>query len=91
MDQSFPAIPYGPERKPWRDTLSAVASPADREKPCLSAPSSDPTLYEVVSAGITPALYQVPSSGLTSREHDQGLKETFGVIKKKRVAFRFFK
>ena len=82
MDQLFPAIPYGPERKPWRDTLSSLASPAGGEKPCVSAPSSDPTLHEGVPAGITPALYQVPSSGLTSKEHDQGLEETFGVIEK---------
>ena len=41
------AVPYGPLRKPWRDTLSTVAvSSADDGKLLVSVPSADPLEHE---------------------------------------------
>ena len=78
------AVPYGPSRKPWHDTLSTVAvSSADNGKLLVSVPSADPLEHDIpVPEGITPALYQVPSSGLTRDQHDRAMEETLKVVKK---------
>ena len=76
-------ILYGPSRKPWRETLSPIAtSAADGGKLLVSAPSSDPLERDVVPDGVTSTLYQVPSSGLTCEERDRALEETLSLVKR---------
>ena len=76
-------IPYGPERKPWKDTVSPLAI---MDKPgktgseitmFVTPPSQDPlNVYPNVDKDITPALYQVPSRGLSQEECHQAQEET---------------
>ena len=81
-------IPYGPSRKPWRETLSSVAiSAAGDGEILVSAPSTDPLERELVPDGVTSSLYQVPSSGLTSEEHDRAMEETLRLVKHGSVSF----
>ena len=57
-------IPYGPDRKPWSDTLSPLAIKQDGTL-LVTPPSSDPEFTYDTSdkeRSITPAYYQVPSS-----------------------------
>ena len=73
-------IPYGPSRKPWRQSLDKMAVSG---KLLVSPPSSDPLQqagYTEVP-GITSVRYQVPSSGLTQEEHDTAMEETERVLK----------
>ncbi|XP_065896444.1 histidine decarboxylase-like [Dysidea avara] len=70
-------IPYGPDRKPWRETLSSLAISGNSLK--VSPPSQDPLqLYSFpkLEEGITPTFYQVPSKGLTENERKQAQEET---------------
>ena len=81
-------VPFGPGRKPWRETLSAlVTTIGDSEKPTVSAPTSDPLLHDISPVSITPALYQVPSTGLTGEEHDRAMKETVMTVEQCRESF----
>ena len=67
-------IPYGPRRRPWSETLSAVAIAG---KPLVTPPSFDPLTRESnFPDGITAEFYQVPSCGLSPEEHDKAMKET---------------
>ena len=85
MESSFP---FGPGRKPWRETLSAlVTTLEDERKPTVSAPRSDPLLHDITPVGITPALYQVPSTGLSREEHERAMKETVATVEKCRGSF----
>ena len=71
-------IPYGPERKPWRETLSPLAISGNGDLK-VTPPSMDPTgLYSFpkLERGITPAFYQVPSTGFTEQECHQAQEET---------------
>ena len=70
-------IPYGPERKPWKDTISSVAVSGKNFK--ITPPSQDPLkLYSfpMLEKGITPSLYQVPSEGLSKERCRQAQEET---------------
>ena len=70
-------IPYGPDRKPWKDTVSAVAIDGIRFK--ITPPSQDPLkLYSFPKSekGITPSFYQVPSEGLSRENCHQAQEET---------------
>ena len=71
-------VPYGPLRKPWRETLSKVAiSPSDGNL-LVTPPTFDPlTRYDKFShIGVTPEFYQVPSTGLNFEEKDHAMEET---------------
>ena len=71
-------IPYGPSRRPWRESHSPLAVSAADGELLVSPPSSDPLQqagYTEVP-GITSVRYQVPSSGLTQEEHDTAMEET---------------
>ena len=62
-------IPYGPEQKPWKDTLSPLAR--QDGKLIVTPPSKDPlSLYSFPKdeRGITPKLYEVPSTGLDTKQ-----------------------
>ena len=76
-------IAYGPSRKPWRESLSAVAVSATDGFLLVSPPSSDPldlTSYNEIP-GITEPKYQVSSSGLTKEEQDAAMEETQAFFK----------
>ena len=62
-------IPYGPERKPWMETLSSWGKHGG--KFLVSPPSKDPLkLYSFPKEenGITPTLYQITAQGF-SKDH----------------------
>ena len=70
-------IPYGPDRKPWKDTVSPLAINGKDLK--ITPPSQDPLkLYSFpkLEEGITPSLYQLPSKGLSKEEYDRAQEET---------------
>ena len=68
------SVPYGPERLPWRETISEIALSKDG-KFLVSPPSADPlSLYPAVP-GTTSHLYQVPSSGLTPEQQESAFRE----------------
>ena len=82
------SIPYGPNRQPWRETLSEVAISVADGKLVVSPPSADPLVRDsVVPDGITAASYQVISKGLTREEQDRPLEETKRAINKGRKSF----
>lgn len=82
------AIPHGPDRKPWRTTLSTVAVSAADGNLLVSPPVSDPLQQDIaVPKGINPAIYQVPSSGLSQDNHDRAIAETTRVVKQASESF----
>ena len=75
-------IPYGPDRRPWRETLSKVAVLSTDGNLVVTPPSADPLKRTsfVTTSGVTDALYQVPSTGLTRKQHDKAIEETENVL-----------
>ena len=70
------AVLFGPEQKPWLETLSPFArSPKGK---LLISPPSKALLQQRADEikGITPSLYQVPSTGLTPQQQSQAHQET---------------
>ncbi len=67
-------VPYGPDRKPWREDLSPWA--VNGEKLLVSAPSRDPMKVYPHQRGTTPKFYQVPSKGLDDNQREQAQDET---------------
>jgi len=68
-------IPYGPDQKPWRETLSTLAFSGNHSLK-VTPPSQDPLQLYSLEEGVTPAFYQVPSKGLTENERKQAQEET---------------
>ena len=71
-------IPYGPEQKPWKETVAQVAMLG--EKQVVSSPSKDPKEtynYPGQEKGVTPRKYQVPSIGLNTDQAQEAQDETF--------------
>ena len=71
-------VPYGPDQKPWPETVSPLAYD-DARKLLISAPSQNPLkLYDFPKQerNITPRLYQVPSSGLDPEQRDKAQAQT---------------
>ena len=70
-------IPYGPDRKAWKETVSPLA--INGKELYISPPSQDPLkLYSFpkLEKGITPPFYQVPSEGLSKEDCRQAQGET---------------
>ncbi len=67
-------IPYGPDRIPWRETLSPWA--LDGDKLLVSPPSRDPIDVYAEQRDVTPKFYQVPSEGLTATQCKQAQAQT---------------
>ena len=70
-------ILFGPDQKPWRETLSTFARSATGE--LLVAPPSDDLMQCYAKQrveGITTSWYQVPSTGLTLEQQSQAQLET---------------
>ena len=73
-------IPYGPERKPWKETLSLLAW--SQGSILVSPPSKDPsTLYDFKQESVTSTWYQVPSSALSEDQYSRALSETVRAAK----------
>ena len=74
---------YGPERRPWRETVSEVAVTEAGEL-LVSPPSTDPLQLESYPEvpGITSTLYQLPSSGLAPEQRQRALEETSAMLHK---------
>ena len=71
------SVPYGPHRRPWRETLADVAVTGG--KLLVTPPTHDPLTkrsHDLDPEGITQSLYQVPSYGLNAEERGRALKET---------------
>ena len=61
-------IPYGPDQKPWKETLSPLPVKQDGTL-LVTLPSQDPAkIYDNPDKErvVTPYFYQVPSLGLSS-------------------------
>ena len=75
-------MPYGPRRRPWRETLSNIAIVRQDGTLLVSPPSFDPLSTESsVPKGISPALYQVPSTAVSSSDSERAMEETLGMIR----------
>ena len=73
-------IPYGPERKPWEETLSPLAT--SQGHLLVSPPSEDPaTLYDFREEPITSSWYQVPSSAFSKEQCLRAVAETVHAVK----------
>ena len=73
-------IPYGPEQKDWRETLSPIAESKNGGL-LVSPPSWDPlTLYDFEREQATSVWYQVPSTALTEKQRTRALTETAQAI-----------
>ena len=74
-------ISYGPERRPWRETVSEVAVTEDGEL-LVSPPSTDPLQLDSYPEipGVTSTFYQLPSSGLPSHQLQQAVEETSTLV-----------
>ena len=70
-------IRYGPDRRPWRESLSEMAVTKDGEL-LVSPPTCDPLQLDSYPEvpGITSAWYQIPSSGQSPEERQRALQET---------------
>ena len=76
-------VPYEPEQKPWKDTLSSFAR-STKGHLHLSLPTNNPKLYDDCYSkvgGITACWYQVPSTGLTEKQHDDTHKELWTFVR----------
>ena len=76
-------VPYGPERRPWHETVSEMAVTEDGEL-LVSPPFTDPLQLDSYPEipGIASHLYQVPSSGLTPEQRQRALKEALAHLSK---------
>ena len=78
-------IPYGPDRKPWMDTLSHFAVD-NGGRLLVSPPSDDPeSIYgdriRNSERGVIPYYYQVPSLGLSSDHARKAQDQTFQIVR----------
>ena len=81
-DRGQLTIPYGPRRRPWRETLSNIAVVRQDGTLLVSPPSLDPLSTESsVPEGISPALYQVPSTAVSTSDSERAMEETLGVMR----------
>ena len=79
MNHGTATIRYGPEGKPWEETVSPLAK--FQGTYLVSPPSVDPaTLYDFKEEPITSAWYQAPSTGLTKEQRTRAFDETEKVI-----------
>ena len=58
-------IPYGPERKPWKDTVSRFAKDPTNGEYLIQPPSKDPLCTYPNVVGKWEPLFQVPTVGLS--------------------------
>ena len=70
-------IAYGPEQRPWEETLSQLAKSPGGDL-LVSPPTADPLkLHDhPIAEGITSSWYQVPSTGLSEEQQARAQTET---------------
>lgn len=81
---------YGPERKPWTETISDVAKSAKDGQLLVTPPSRDPLeqYKKVYSKGrVTGPTYQVTSCGLSKPQQDAAHKETLDLMRQQQTNF----
>ena len=75
-------ICYGPERKPWVETVSSWGK--DNGKLLVSPPSKDPLAFGSFpkeEKGITPTFYQVTAQGFSEDHCTKAQEETAECLK----------
>jgi len=81
-------IPYGPEQKPWIETVAQVAMVGG--KPVVKPPFKDPKKaynYHGKEKEVTLKRYQVPSIGLNADQAREAQDETFNISDKQTQNF----
>lgn len=88
MSEPKHTLNFGPECRPWRETVSEVAV-AENGELLVSAPSDDPLQLDSYPdvPGLTSHLFQVPSSGITPEQRERALKETLVHLSKENHYF----
>ena len=86
-EEPKPKTLYGPERKPWRDTLSSYAV-SRKGRLLVSPPSRDPLVeYAGPSSHVTGFYYQVTSQGHTATQEANAQKETKDLLQQQHKNF----
>ena len=84
MAASQNSVLYGPERRPWHETVSEIAVSKEGEL-LVTAPSTDPLqlpCYPSVPLSIDAHHYQLTSSGHTPEQQERALKEALTYLSK---------
>ena len=82
------SIPYGPERKPWIETLSNLAISPEDGRLLVTPPSRNPLdQYNKVYSTVTGSSYQVTSAGHTKQQQDFAQKETLDLLNQQQKYF----
>ena len=80
MSRPSTTILYGPDGKPWEETLSPLAK--FQGTYLVSPPSADPAvLYDFNEEPVTSQWYQVPSTGLSKEQRRKAFEETERAIR----------
>ena len=83
-------ILFGPERKPWVDTVSNLTKSSEDGKLLVTPPSTDPLdqYKQVYSKGrVTGPMYQVTSLGFSKLQQDAAHKETLDLMHQQQSNF----
>ena len=81
-------ILYGPERKPWIETLSHLAKSSDDKKLLVTPPSGYPLeQYKGVYSKVTGPSYQVTSLGHSKQQEVAAQKETLDLMHQQQENF----
>ena len=73
-------IPYEPEQKPWKDTLSLSLARSTKGHLHVSLPTNNPKVYDdcySILGGIIAFWYHVSPTGLTEKQHDDDHKDAW--------------
>ena len=73
------AILYGPEQKPWEETISSLARSMTGTL-LVTLPSEDPSKAYQLIPGLDTHKYQVPSTGLSELQQQDAQKQTLAYL-----------
>ena len=73
------AILYGPEQKPWEETISSLARSMTGTL-LVTPPSEDPSKAYQLIPGLDTHKYQVPSTGLSELQQQDAQKQTLAYL-----------
>ena len=87
MSTNGELVTFGPDRKPWSDTLSELAISIDG-KLLVTPPSRDPLdQYKQVYSNVTGPSYQVTSLGHSKSQQDDAQTETLRLMHQQQTNF----